>query len=37
MHPTPHRLTVPHVDDCFGATAKACPDIDMLRLQPAVG
>ncbi|MFE3517158.1 PIN domain nuclease [Streptomyces sp. NPDC059166] len=32
-----HRLTVLHVDDDFGAIAKVCPDIDMLRLQTAAG
>ncbi|MEV0009529.1 PIN domain-containing protein [Streptomyces sp. NPDC047973] len=32
-----HQLTVLHVDDDFGAIAKVCPDIDMLRLQPAAG
>lgn len=32
-----HGLTLLHVDDDFGAIAKVCPDIEMLRLQPVTG
>ncbi|MEB8343083.1 PIN domain nuclease [Streptomyces endophyticus] len=31
-----HGLTLVHVDDDFGAIAKVCPDISMIRVQTTV-